>query len=147
MTSIGQDSTPKSWPCRTVYLTSYLVGVVLLAAYSAALISFLAVKRAVMPFETLHDLLGDETYNLNVPSGVEISYFRVSNFQYCKSILKMWPYPWSCGSASTSWEKLHCIRNTQYSFTYLKVHYITMKLGNFGASNFSVILVLLIDPH
>jgi len=83
MTSIGQDSTPKSWPCRTVYLTSYLVGVVLLAAYSAALISFLAVKRAVMPFETLHDLLGDETYNLNVPLGVELSYFRVSSFQYC----------------------------------------------------------------
>lgn len=89
MTSTGQVSTPKSWPCRTVYLTSYLVGVVLLAAYSAALISFLTIKGAVMPFETLHDILGDETYNLNVPSGVEHSFFRVSSFQFCKSILKM----------------------------------------------------------
>jgi hypothetical protein len=82
MISIGQDSTPKSWPCRTVYLTSYLVGVVLLAAYSAALISFLTVKRTVLPFETLHDMLGDETYNLYVPSGNEISFFRVSSFQF-----------------------------------------------------------------
>ena len=89
MTSIGQDSTPKTWPCRTVYLTSYLVGVVLLAAYSAALVSFLAVKGEVMPFQTLHDLLGAETYNLNVPSGVELSFFRVSSFEFCKSILKM----------------------------------------------------------
>ena len=89
MISIGQDSTPKSWSCRTVYLTSYLVGVVLLAAYSAALISFLSVKGAVMPFETLHDMLGDETYNLYVPSGVELSFFRVSSFQFFKSILKM----------------------------------------------------------
>jgi hypothetical protein len=89
MTSIGQDSTPKSWPCRAVYLTSYLVGVVLLAAYSAALISFLAVKRAVMPFETLHEMLGDETYHLDVPSGNELFFFRVSSFQFCKSILKI----------------------------------------------------------
>jgi hypothetical protein len=72
-----------------VYLTSYLVGVVLLAAYSAALISFLAVKGTAMPFETLHDMLGDETYNLNVPSGVELSFFRVSSFQFFKRILKM----------------------------------------------------------
>jgi hypothetical protein len=85
MTSIGQDATPKSLPCRTVYLTSYLVTVVLLAAYSAALISFLAAKRTVMPFETLRDMLGDETYNLYVPSGNELNFFRVSNFQFLRA--------------------------------------------------------------
>ncbi|GFG32562.1 hypothetical protein Cfor_08428, partial [Coptotermes formosanus] len=78
MTSIGQGSTPKSWPCRTVYLTSYLVGVVLLAAYSAVLISFLAVTRAAMPFETLHEMLRDETYNVMVPSGTELLSFSNS---------------------------------------------------------------------
>jgi hypothetical protein len=86
MTSAGHDSTPKSWSCRIVYLTSYLVGVVILAAYSATLISFLAVKDTLMPFETLHEMLTDESYNLNVPSGVELFYFRVSSFQFCKSI-------------------------------------------------------------
>ncbi|KDR11376.1 hypothetical protein L798_14896, partial [Zootermopsis nevadensis] len=74
--SQGQDSTPKSWSCRAVYLTSYLVGVVLLAAYSAALISFLAVKRTVLPFQTLQELVNDGTYKFYLASGDLLTYFR-----------------------------------------------------------------------
>jgi hypothetical protein len=112
MTPIGQVSTPKSWPCRTVYLTSYLVGVVLLAAYSAVLISFLAVTREAMPFETLHEMLKDETYNVMVPSGMELAFFRVSIFQLRKSTLNMCPHFSSCASASK------CIKfnSTMYIF-------------------------------
>jgi hypothetical protein len=74
----GQDSTPKSWSCRIVYLTSYLVGVVLLASYSAALISFLTVKRTVLPFETLQqELVHDRTYKFYLPPGDLLTYFRV----------------------------------------------------------------------
>jgi hypothetical protein len=60
-----------------VYLTSYLVGVVILAAYSAALISFLAVKRTVLPFETLQQLVTDGTFKFNLAPGDLLSYFRV----------------------------------------------------------------------
>jgi hypothetical protein len=73
----GQESTPKSWSCRVVYLTAYLVGVVLLASYSAALISFLAIKRTVLPFQTLQDLVHDGTYKLYFTSGDQLTYFRV----------------------------------------------------------------------
>ncbi|KAJ9585863.1 hypothetical protein L9F63_020505, partial [Diploptera punctata] len=41
----GQDSTPRSWACRFVYIISFMVGMVLSAAYSGALISFLASPR------------------------------------------------------------------------------------------------------
>ncbi|KDR11377.1 hypothetical protein L798_14897, partial [Zootermopsis nevadensis] len=68
-----QDSTPKSWSCRAVYLTSYLVGVVLLAAYSAALISCITVKRTVLPFQTLQEFSRDETYKFNIAAGGEYS--------------------------------------------------------------------------
>jgi hypothetical protein len=74
----GQGAIPKSWACRSVYLTSYAVSMVILAAYSAALVSFLTIQRIVLPFETLEELLYDGTYNLQVLTGVEISYFHVS---------------------------------------------------------------------
>jgi hypothetical protein len=60
-----------------VYLTSLLVGVVLLASYSGALISFLAVKHTVLPFETLQELVRDGTYKFYLTSGDLLTYFRV----------------------------------------------------------------------
>jgi hypothetical protein len=60
----------------------YLVSMVILVAYSAALISFLTVQRKVLPFETLEELLHDGTYNLQVLPGVEMSYFHVSYKSY-----------------------------------------------------------------
>ncbi|PSN34668.1 hypothetical protein C0J52_19806 [Blattella germanica] len=76
----GRESIPKSWPSRIVFLTSFLIGYVLVAAYSAALVSFLTVQRSELPFTSFRGLLQDGTYKLGVTVGAEISYFSVSIF-------------------------------------------------------------------
>jgi len=74
----GQGAIPISLASRIVYLTSYVVSMVILVAYSAALISFLTIQRTVLPFETLEEFLYDGTYSLQVLPGAEMSYFHVS---------------------------------------------------------------------
>ena len=78
----GQGTIPKSLACRSIYLASYVVSVVILVAYSAELISFLTIQRTVLPFETLEEFLYDGTYNLQVFPGAEMSYFHVSYKSY-----------------------------------------------------------------
>ncbi|XP_015171770.1 PREDICTED: probable glutamate receptor [Polistes dominula] len=53
-------------PVRMVQFVIHLTAVVVLAAYSAALISFLAIKTFVMPFTTMEGLLKDGTYRFAV---------------------------------------------------------------------------------
>lgn len=53
------------------------MGLVLVAAYSAALVSFLTVQRGELPFTSFQGLLEDGTYKLGVTKGAEISYFSV----------------------------------------------------------------------
>jgi hypothetical protein len=60
-----------------VYLTAYVVGFVIVAAYSAALVSFLAVEREELPFTNYSGLLEDGSYKLGVTKGAEVSYFSV----------------------------------------------------------------------
>jgi len=55
-----------------------MVSMVILVAYSAALISFLTIQRTVLPFETIEEFLYDGTYSLQVLPGAEMSYFHVS---------------------------------------------------------------------
>jgi hypothetical protein len=76
----GHDFTPKSSSCRLVYLTAYLTAVILLSAYSASLISFLAKKSVAMPFRDLQGLLKDGTYKLGViENSAEYRMFEVRN--------------------------------------------------------------------
>jgi hypothetical protein len=75
----GHEKTPRSWPCRLVYLTAYLTAAVLLAAYSATFISFLAVRHSAMPFNTFEEMLRDGSYQLGIlERSVELSIFDVS---------------------------------------------------------------------
>jgi hypothetical protein len=60
-----------------VYFTAYVAGLVLVAAYSAALVSFLTVQRSELPFTSFQGLLEDGTYKLGVTKGAEVSYFSV----------------------------------------------------------------------
>jgi hypothetical protein len=76
----GHDFTPKSSSCRLVYLTAYLTAVILLSAYSAALISFLTKKSIALPFRNLQGLLKDGTYKLGVrENSAEYRMFEVRN--------------------------------------------------------------------
>ncbi|KAJ9585857.1 hypothetical protein L9F63_020499 [Diploptera punctata] len=74
----GRERPPTFWPCRIVLLTAFLIGYVVVAAYSAALISFLTVQRSELPFTSFRGLLRDGTYKLGVTVGAEVSYFSES---------------------------------------------------------------------
>jgi hypothetical protein len=74
----GHETTPNSWPCLSVFLTGYLTGVVLLAAYSGALTSFLSVQtRGEPPFKGFQGLLNEGSYRLSVSPGSAVDMFRV----------------------------------------------------------------------
>ena len=73
----GHDITPRSTSCRLVYITAYFTALVLLAAYSAALISSLTVYRSNLPFQDLEGILRDRTYKLGVVDKSEM-YYTVS---------------------------------------------------------------------
>jgi hypothetical protein len=53
---------------------------IVLVAYSATFISFLAVSRTVLPFTDFKGLLTDGTYKLGVfPNSAQMYYFEVSS--------------------------------------------------------------------
>ena len=56
----GSHLQPKSISTKLVFCTSFLLGVILLASYSAKLISFLAIVKVNIPFKTLEDVLDSE---------------------------------------------------------------------------------------
>ncbi|XP_017765249.1 PREDICTED: probable glutamate receptor [Eufriesea mexicana] len=65
----GQGMEPSTLdPIRLVHLSVHLTAVVVLAAYSAALISYLAIDTFAMPFTTMEGLLEDGTYRFAVVS-------------------------------------------------------------------------------
>ncbi|PSN56460.1 Ionotropic receptor 167 [Blattella germanica] len=65
----GQETTPKAWSCRLVFLTAYLTYLILIAAYSAIFISFLAVQHYYVPFTDFQGLLDTGTYRLGTYKG------------------------------------------------------------------------------
>jgi hypothetical protein len=63
-----------------VFVTSYFTAVIVLVAYSATFISFLAVRRIVLPFTDFEGLLNDGTYKLGVfPNSAQMYYLEVSS--------------------------------------------------------------------
>jgi hypothetical protein len=73
---------------RVVFLITYLSAVVLLASYSATLISFLAVRIAEVPFNDLEELLIVGTHKLGaLEESTVLTLFKVSkkilNNQIC----------------------------------------------------------------
>ena len=75
---IGQQVVFKNTSSRIVILTSYVTALVLMAAYSAFLISSLAVQHRNLPFNDLQGLLHDGSYRLGVVGNSSLfSSFRV----------------------------------------------------------------------
>ena len=67
--SAGQSRTPMTVQGRLVYILSYTLGLVLLCAYSAAIISFLTVQKTNLPFTNLEQLYHDKTYTVRAVRG------------------------------------------------------------------------------
>ncbi|PSN36921.1 hypothetical protein C0J52_13895 [Blattella germanica] len=59
-----EPGCPQQSSCRVVYLTMYLTAVILLAAYSATLISFLTIRSISLPFRNLEEILSIRTHKL-----------------------------------------------------------------------------------
>jgi hypothetical protein len=80
---IGQLNKVKITSGRIVTLISYMTSLVLLAAYSAFLISSLAVQPRVLPFRDLQGLLDDGSYRISVERSSHIfSLFNVWRTAY-----------------------------------------------------------------
>lgn len=84
----GQPRTPLSIQCRLVYILSYTLGLVLLCAYSAAVISFLTVHTTNLPIKTFEQLYQDKTYSVRAVRGSSTlealrvwSHFRTENWR------------------------------------------------------------------
>ena len=75
----GQDEKPRSVSGRILCIATYLTVIILPAAYSASLISFLAVQIVELPFTTLEGLMEHGSYQLGVlANSSAINYFDVS---------------------------------------------------------------------
>lgn len=69
--------------CRMIIMTSYVTTTVLLAAYSAALVSFMTVQDFKLPFSSFRELLQLRHYRLGALSGsAQISYFEVRHYYW-----------------------------------------------------------------
>jgi hypothetical protein len=67
--SAGQSRTPLTVQGRLVYIMSYTLGLVLLCAYSAAIISFLTVQKTNLPITTFEELYQEKTYTVRAVRG------------------------------------------------------------------------------
>jgi ABC-type branched-subunit amino acid transport system permease subunit len=54
---------------------THLTVAVLLAAYSASLVSYLAFRLPILPFHTFSELLNDSTYQLGLHAGSHMGKF------------------------------------------------------------------------
>jgi hypothetical protein len=82
----GQLDEVKSTSGRIVFLTAHMTSLVFLVAYSAFLISSLAVQHQHLPFRDLQGLLHDGSYKLGVfRNGSNFNIFSVWGRQY------LWP--------------------------------------------------------
>ncbi|XP_023289532.1 uncharacterized protein LOC105702636 [Orussus abietinus] len=80
--SLDSERIPNSeWaPMKIIHVVVHMTATVILAAYSAYLISFLAVKSVTMPFTTMEGLLKDGTYKfLAVNNTEDFFMFKVTS--------------------------------------------------------------------
>ncbi|PNF38345.1 hypothetical protein B7P43_G10524 [Cryptotermes secundus] len=112
----GHDVTPKSCACRLVYWLGYVTAVVVLAAYSATLISFLTIQNKEPPVKTLEALAKDRSYEL----GMMEKYLRIirgnSEHGITKEIYESKIVPDPKNIVNTSLEGLQRVCNAKYAF-------------------------------
>ncbi|XP_068085174.1 probable glutamate receptor [Anabrus simplex] len=62
----GMEETPQALSCRVAFIVIYFMALILLASYSAILISFLTIQRLSLPFTDLQGLIEDGSYQMGV---------------------------------------------------------------------------------
>jgi hypothetical protein len=77
--STGLDAVPGTISCRIVYLGIYFTAVTLFTAYSATLVSSLAVKTNLLPFKNIRQFVKRDDFELSVVNNSAVlSEFEVS---------------------------------------------------------------------
>lgn len=71
----GQMEEPGAYSSRVLCLSLWVGHMVLLAAYSATLVSFLTVQRYEIPFTDLESLLSEKGFTFQMLSQNSITYF------------------------------------------------------------------------
>ena len=110
----GLPEVFKSASRRIVILTSYTMSLVLMAAYSAFLISSLAVQNQHLPFRDLQGLFYDGSYRL----GVLRNSFQFNMFDVCGRKY-LWPDNLVVVGLGL-WEKLVRGENLQYQVCFIR---------------------------
>ncbi|KAL2712483.1 hypothetical protein V1478_018006 [Vespula squamosa] len=88
----GLADFPYRYSLRIAYFSIFLLAVVLSAAYSAALISFLTSVIPTLPFHSLEDFVEDGTYQFLVPRGTaDYDLFSNSADPLAKKLMKLMP--------------------------------------------------------
>jgi hypothetical protein len=83
----GRSVTPRMLSCRVVFLTSYFTAVVLLAGYSAFLISFLATRETKeYPFTSFKQFLSDGRYQLGMLSDSAFTFYFEVGINLCRKL-------------------------------------------------------------
>lgn len=72
-----------------MYAVAHLTAAVLLAAYSAFLISYLTFRRPVLPFNSFSELLNDSTYQLGMHVASYIPTFDMVSMYTSRRFLKV----------------------------------------------------------
>ena len=85
--SAGHDVTPRSCACRMVYWLGYVTAVVVMAAYSATLISFLTIQNKEPPFKSSEALGADRSYEIGMLRE-HIRIIRNVRLQPCEVLLQ-----------------------------------------------------------
>ncbi|XP_069694866.1 probable glutamate receptor [Periplaneta americana] len=128
----GHDFTPKASSCRLVYLTAYLTAVILLSAYSAALISFLTKKTVQLPFRDLTGLLHDGSYDLGmIQHSAEYDIFQKSTDSHIQKVFKKLVERQRSGLPESAEEGVHRVCKGKYAFLST-MHLMAGQMGTCG---------------
>ncbi|XP_045135079.1 probable glutamate receptor [Portunus trituberculatus] len=131
-TQQGWPDPPEPDSLHILFWIVYMMGVVVVAAYSATLVSFLTVIDEGLPFESLTDLKQLRTYRLGILKGSVLEeLFQSQGFQeYWNALIE--PYS---DTLATSYDELRSLASRDPDFAYVGSYEI-QKLDPVGACIF-----------
>ncbi|XP_076031725.1 putative glutamate receptor isoform X2 [Oratosquilla oratoria] len=83
ITQQGWSENVDTLPKRIMFWTAYMTGVILVASYSATLVSFLTVGKTEVPFDSVDTLIQHDKYRLGILKGSVLQeIFESDQFRY-----------------------------------------------------------------
>jgi hypothetical protein len=152
---VGHDMNINSSACRMIIMTSYVTTTVLLAAYSAALVSFMTVQDFKLPFSSFRELLQHRHYRLGaLPGSAQITYFEVRHQHwhrvsarpvanlslYClnERCFPHFTYHPPSGFSHSTWSQASCTHLTASSHLLLCLENILFPIGPLRQNSVSI---------